>query len=111
MTKFIFLQLNSRAVNNSLQDIPNRVLDLVNPTFIVPRHNLIDIINREIVPFKAKLLNKQLVLFYADITTQDNDNVGHELPSQISNLARKRPQKGKLFDIIKSVLLKLCTVF
>ena len=87
--------MNSRAINNKLQDIPNHVFDLVNPTFIVPRHTLIDIINREIVPFKAKLLNKRLVLFYADITTQDNDNVGHELASQIFNLARKRPKKGK----------------
>ncbi len=52
--------------------------NLNNPAFIVPRHTLIDIINREIVPFKAKLLNKRLVLFYADITTQDNDNVRHE---------------------------------
>jgi len=54
--------------------------------------------NREIVDFKAKLLNiKRLVLFYVDITTQDNDNVGHELPSQILNLGRKRPKKGKYF--------------
>ena len=97
MTKEIFEQLNLRAINNKLQDIPNHVFDLVNPAFIVPRHTLIDIINREIVPFKAKLLNKRLVLFYADITTQDNDNVGHELPSQILNLARKRPKKGKYF--------------
>ena len=36
-----------------------------------------------------------VVLFYVDITTQDNDNVGHELPSQILNLARKWPPKGK----------------
>ena len=55
----------------------------------VPRHILIDIINTEIVPFKAKLLIKRVVLFYADMTTQDNDNVGHELPSKILNLARK----------------------
>ncbi len=52
-------------------------MDVVNPTFMFPRHTLIDIINREIVPFKAKLLNKRLVLFNADITTQDNDNIGH----------------------------------
>jgi hypothetical protein len=95
MTKAIFEQLNSRAINNKLQDIPNLVFDLVNPAFIVPRHTSIDYINRAIVPFKAKLLNKRLVLFYADITTQDNDNVGHDLPSQILNLSRKRPKKGK----------------
>jgi hypothetical protein len=93
MTKENFEHLNLRALNNKLQDIPNRVFDLVNPTFIVPRHTLIDIINIEIVPFKAKLLNKRLVIFYADITTQDNDNVGHELPSQIYNLARKRQKR------------------
>ncbi len=81
--------LNSRAINNKQQDFPNHVFDLVNPAFIVPQHTLIDIINREIVPFKAKLLNKRLVLFYVVITTQDTDNVGHELPFQISNLARK----------------------
>ncbi len=75
--------MNLRAINSKLQDIPNYVFDLVNPAFILPRHTLIDIINREIVPLKAKLLNKRLVLFYADITTQDNDNVGHELPSKI----------------------------
>ena len=51
--------------------------------------------NREFVPFKAKLLNKRLVLFYVEITTKDKDNVGHKLPSQILNLARKRPQKGE----------------
>ena len=96
MTKEVFEQLNSRAINNKLQDIPNHVLFLVSPAFIVPRCTLIDIINREIVPFKAKLLNKRIVLFYVDITTQDNDNVEHELPTQIVNLARKRPrQKGK----------------
>ena len=86
--------MNSRAINNKLQDIPNHVFFLVNPAFVVPRHTLIDIINIEIVPFKAKLLNKRLVLFYVDITTQDNDNVGHELPSQKLNLARKRPKKA-----------------
>jgi len=95
ITQEIFEQLNSRAINNKQKDIPNHVYNLVNPAFIVPRHTLIDIINREIVPFKAKLLNKRLVLFYADITTQDYDNVGHELPFQILNLARKRPKKGK----------------
>ena len=93
MTKEIFEQLNLRAINNKLQDIPNHVFDLANPSFIVPRHTLIDIINREIVPFKVKLLNKRLVLFYIDITTQNNDNVGHELPYQILNSARKRPKK------------------
>ena len=79
MIEEIFEQLNSRAINNKIQDIPNHVFDLVNPSFIVPRHTLIDIKNREIVPFKAKLLNnKRLVIVYADITTQDNDNAGHE---------------------------------
>ncbi len=91
ITQEIFEQLNSRAINNKQQDIPNHVHNLVNPAFIIPRHTLVDIINREIVPFKAKRLNKRLILFYADITTQDNDNVGHELPFQILNLARKRP--------------------
>ncbi len=92
MAKDFFEQMNSRVINNNLQDIRNHVLELVNPTFIVPRHTLIDIIKREIVPFKAKImLNKRLVLFYADITTQDNAYLGHELPFQ--NLARKRPKK------------------
>ncbi len=76
----IFEQLNSRAINNRQKDISNHVYSLVNPAFIVPRHTLIDIINRENVPFKAKLLNKRSVLFHADITTKDDDNVGHELP-------------------------------
>ena len=61
MTKENFEQLNLRAINNKLQDIPNRGFDLVNPAFIDPRHTLIDIINSEIVPLKAKLLNKRLV--------------------------------------------------
>ena len=95
ITEEIFEQLNSRAINNKQQDIPNDVYNLVNPAFIVPRHTLIDIINREIVTFEAKLLNKRLVLLYADMTTQDNDNVGHELPFQILTLARKRPKKGE----------------
>ena len=95
MTKNFFEQLNSRAINNKLQDIPNHLFDLVNRTFIGPQYTLIDIINREIVPLNAKLLNKRLVLFYADIITQDNDNVGHELTFQILNFAKKRPQKGK----------------
>jgi hypothetical protein len=56
MTMEIFEQLKSRAIGNKLQDISNRVFDLVNPTFIVPRHTLIDIINIENVSFKAKLV-------------------------------------------------------
>ena len=56
MTKEFFEQLNLRAINNKLQDIPNHVFDLVNLALIVSRHTLIDIINREIVPFKAKSL-------------------------------------------------------
>ena len=100
MTDEILEQLNSKAIDNKQQGIPNHVFDLDNPTFIVPRHTLIDIINKEIVPFKAKLLNKRLVLFYADITTQDNDNVGHELPFQILDIARKRPKKGYKLLII-----------
>ncbi len=79
MTKKIFKQVNSRTINNKLQDIRNHVFDLVDPAFIVPRHALIDIVNIEIVPFIAKLLSKRLVLCYAYITTQDNDKVGHEL--------------------------------
>ena len=59
MTKGFFEQLNSRAINDKLQDIPNHVFHLVNPAFIVPRHTLIDITNREVVPFKPKLLNKR----------------------------------------------------
>jgi hypothetical protein len=56
MKEKCFEQLNSRAINNKLQNIRNHVFDLVNPAFIVPRHALIDIINREIVPFKANCL-------------------------------------------------------
>jgi hypothetical protein len=78
MTKDFFEHLNSREINNILQDIPNHVFDLVNLACIVLRYTLSGVINREIVPFKAKLLNKRLVLFYADITTQDIDNVGHK---------------------------------
>jgi len=93
ITKTIFEQLNSRAINNKLFYIPNHVFNLINHVFMVPRHTLIDIVNREGVSFKAKFLHKRLVLFYADITTQDNDNVGHELPVQILNLARKRRKR------------------
>jgi len=44
MTKEIFDQINLRAINNKLQDIPNRVFYLVNPEFIVPRHILLQLI-------------------------------------------------------------------
>ena len=77
-----------------MDDIPNHVFYLINPISIVPRHTLIDIVSREIVPFKAKFLKKRLVLFYVGITTHDNDNVGHELPIQILNLARNDPKKA-----------------
>lgn len=92
-----FEKLNSRAIGNKLPGIPNHIFDLVNPAFIVPRHSLIDIINKKVVPFKAKQLNKRLISFFADITMQDNDNVGHSLPSQILNLAKNRPKKGNFF--------------
>ena len=69
------------------------LLDLVNLVFIVPRYALIDTVNREIVPYKATFFYKRLVSFYADITTQGSDDVGHDLPAQILNLARKRPKK------------------
>jgi hypothetical protein len=85
--------LNSRAINNRLNDIHIHIFDLVNPVFIVPRHTLIDIVNREDVPFKAQFLNKRLVSFYDDITTQDTDNVGHDLPIHIITLARNDPKK------------------
>jgi len=93
ITEANFEQLNSREINNKLHDISNHVFDLVNPVFIVPGHVVIDIINREVVSFKANFINKRLVSFYANITIQDNDNVGHELPVQILNLARKRNGK------------------
>ena len=35
MTKEIFERLNSRAINNKLQDIPNRVFDLVDRKSVV----------------------------------------------------------------------------
>ena len=55
MTKEFFEHMNSRAINNKLQYIPNHVFDLVNPAFIVPRRTFIDIKNREIIPFKANV--------------------------------------------------------
>ena len=73
MTEEISDQLNLRAINNKLQDIPNRVFDLDSPTFIVPRHTSIDILNREMIPFKEKILNMRLVLFYDGITTIMSD--------------------------------------
>ncbi len=56
MTKKFFEQLNSRAINNKLQDIPNHVFYHVNPAFIVPRHTLVDIINIEMYLSKQKCL-------------------------------------------------------
>ena len=70
------------------------MLLLFDPMFIVPRHTLIDVISKEVVPFKAAFLNKRSVSFYADITTQDNDIIGRDLHVQILNLAKKRPKKG-----------------
>ncbi len=79
ITKAIFEQLNSRAINNKAHDNPSHVFDLIIPLFIIPHHTLImDVIKREVVYFKAKLLNKRLDIVCADITTQDDDNVGHE---------------------------------
>ena len=81
LTELIFKQVNSRAIDKKLRNIPSHVFYLVIPSFIVPRHTSIDIINKEDVRFNiAKRLNKRLVSFYADRTTQDNDNVGRELP-------------------------------
>ena len=95
ITEAFFEQLNSRAINSKLHDSPNHVFYLVNPVFIIPRHTLVDIINREVVPFKAKFINKRLVTFYVDITTQDGDNVGDDLPVQILILARKKKKRYK----------------
>jgi hypothetical protein len=56
---------------------------------------LIDVVNREVVPFKAKFLNmRRLVSLYDDIIDQGNDNGRHELHVQILYLAIKR-KKGK----------------
>ena len=89
----MFEQLNSRAINNKLHDIPNHVFYLVNPIFIVPRHTLIDMVNRDVELFKAKILKKRLVLLYVDITTPYNDNVGHDLHVQILHLARRKKKE------------------
>jgi len=67
ITEAFFEQLNLRVINNKLRDIHNHHIDFVSSIFIVPRHTLIDIINREVVPFKAKFRNKRLVSFYVDI--------------------------------------------
>ena len=83
--------------------MPNHVFDLLNSLFIVPRHTVSDIVNREVVSFRAKFLNKRLVSFYADITIQESDDVGHELHVYILNLARQRPNKGK--QIIRYLIL------
>jgi hypothetical protein len=53
ITEAIFEHLNSITINNKLRYIPNHILDLGNPVFNVPRHTLIDFVNREIAPFKA----------------------------------------------------------
>ena len=84
---------------------------LVNPAFIVPRHSLIDIINKKVVPFKAKQLNKRLISFFADITMQDNNNVGHSLPSQILNLAKIDRKKVISFTVVYIYLNKKCYLF
>jgi len=39
------------------------------------------------------LISDKLYKVYADMPTQDTDNVGHKLPVQILNLARKIPKK------------------
>ena len=91
--KYLNCWIQEQLIINYKIYIPNHVFYLVNPSFIVPRNTLIDTINKQIVPFKATLLNNRLVLVYVDIRTQDTDNVGHELPFQILYLAKKRPKK------------------
>ena len=100
----MFDQLNSKVINNKRRDILNHGFYLIYPVFIVTRHTLIDITNKENVPFRAKHLSKRSIYsFYARITTHDNDNVGHELHVQIFNLPKNKI-KNKSMHILFCII-------
>ena len=86
-------QLNNRAIG--APNMPQKVTDLKEPIFIVPRHTLINIINEELLPVKAKRAGKRLVKFYADIKGVDSDGREYSLPDGLLQAARDRSRLGK----------------
>ena len=92
VTKSVLEQFNSRAIG--MPGMPQSLADLDNPCFVVPRHSLIDIINREMIPALAAKAQTRLIRFYAEIVTLDNEDMDYDLPPTILDLARKRPRTG-----------------
>ena len=92
VTASVLEQFNSRAIG--MPGMPKSIADLDNPCFVVPRHSLIDIINREMIPALAAKAQTRLIRFYADIVAQDNEDMDYVLPPSILDLARKRPRTG-----------------
>ena len=94
VTDNVFDAMNARAIG--MPGMPKTISEIEMPIFIVPRHSLIDIINKEVVPARAAEKNKRLIRFYADIVARDNDDEDHRLPKPLLDLARQRPKLGKL---------------
>ena len=86
--------MNSRAIG--MPGMPKTISEVKQPIFIVPRHSLIDIINKQVVPARAAESKKRLIRFYAEIVARDNDDEDHRLPKALLDLARQRPKLGKL---------------
>ena len=94
VTEKVLDAMNSRAIG--MPGMPKTISEVKQPIFIVPRHSLIDIINKQVVPARAAESKKRLIRFYAEIVARDNDDEDHRLPKALLDLARQRPKLGKL---------------
>ena len=97
ITERVLEQMNDRAIG--MPNMPKTVSEIKNPIFIVPRHSLIDIINKEVVPARAAQKKARLIRFYADMVARANDDEDHYLPRNLLEIARNRPKLGKCLPI------------
>ena len=62
VTEDVFDVMNARAIG--MPGMPKTISEIEMPIFIVPRHSLIDIINKEVVPARAAEKQARLIRFY-----------------------------------------------
>ena len=85
-------QLNRRAIG--AQGQPKTLAELAHPMIIVQRHTLINIINKEMIPTRAKDANQRVIKFYPDIKGVDSTGGEYTLPEGLLRAARDRPREG-----------------
>ena len=85
-------KLNARAIG--APGMPKTLANLDHPIIIAQRHTVINIINKEMIPARAKEAGKRLIKFYPEIKGVDSNGGEYPLPEGLLKAARDRPRLG-----------------